>query len=215
MKKIFTILFLITATAIINAQTLNIQGAADWNKLRESGFFESYSAHTQNTPNKAYDLFFGINIAHSPNKVVIDKPYHWGGQIAFGINRWNEPAAMYVRTTNEQGEGPWAKVLVSKGNQVIAGKLTIEEIEVKIPTGADFVFNEDYKLPSLSQVESHIKEYKHLPEIPSEKQMQKEGLNMSEFQIKLLQKIEELTLYVIQQDKEITKLKEQVNKNTK
>lgn len=93
----------------------------------------------------------------------------------------------------------------------VRGKILADEVEIKVlPRGADFVFAEDYNLPSLSEVEAHIKEHKHLPEIPSEKQMQENGLNMSDFQIKLLQKIEELTLYTIQQEKRIQSLENQL-----
>lgn len=83
--------------------------------------------------------------------------------------------------------------------------------------GADFVFSPDYPLRPLSEIESFVKENRHLPEIPSEKQMVENGLNVNEMQIKLLQKIEELTLYVIEQNKQnknqqkqIDELKEQL-----
>ena len=59
-------------------------------------------------------------------------------------------------------------------------------------------------------MEKHIKEKKHLPEIASAKQMEKEGVNVGEFQIKLLQKIEELTLYTIEQNKQLKIQKEEI-----
>ncbi|CAL2090514.1 hypothetical protein [Tenacibaculum sp. 190524A02b] len=97
----------------------------------------------------------------------------------------------------------------SNGNVAIKGKLESKEIKVtKTPT-ADFVFEADYKLPSLETIEKHIKEKKHLPEIASAKEMEKNGVNVGNFQIQLLQKIEELTLYTIDQDKEIKALKKQ------
>lgn len=84
---------------------------------------------------------------------------------------------------------------------------TIRAKEIKIETGwADFVFDTDYRLPALSEVESHIREHKHLPGIPSERRVKEEGVNLGEMQVKLLQKIEELTLYVIAQDKKIQEL---------
>ena len=55
----------------------------------------------------------------------------------------------------------------------------------------------------------------HLPEIPSAEEMKANGVNMNEMQIQLLQKIEELTLYILQQEKEIQELKEQVYELTK
>ncbi len=66
---------------------------------------------------------------------------------------------------------------------------------------ADFVFEDSYQLPDLESVEKHIKEKKHLPEIASAAEMQKDGVSIGDFQIKLLQKIEELTLYSIEQNK--------------
>ncbi|WP_445431880.1 hypothetical protein [Chryseobacterium indoltheticum] len=91
--------------------------------------------------------------------------------------------------------------LVKGDNASLQGKLEAKEIKVTLTPTADFVFAEDYDLPKLEDVEKHIKEKKHLPEIASAKQMEKEGVNVGEFQIKLLQKIEELTLYTIEQNK--------------
>lgn len=91
--------------------------------------------------------------------------------------------------------------LVKDNNASLQGKFEAKEIKVTLTPTADFVFAEDYDLPKLEEVEKHIKDKKHLPEIASAKQMEKEGVNVGEFQIKLLQKIEELTLYTIEQNK--------------
>jgi len=96
------------------------------------------------------------------------------------------------------------------GNMKIDAKLEAKEIKVTLTPTADFVFSEDYDLPKLEDVEKHIKEKKHLPEIASAKQMEKEGVNVGEFQIKLLQKIEELTLYTIEQNKQLKIQKEEI-----
>ena len=85
----------------------------------------------------------------------------------------------------------------------VKGTIHAQNIEVDLNGWADFVFDKDYKLPTLQEVETHINNYKHLPDIPSEKQVKEEGVNIGEMQAKLLQKIEELTLYVIEQDKTI------------
>lgn len=89
------------------------------------------------------------------------------------------------------------------GNAFLKGKFEAKEVKVTLTPTADFVFDETYDLPKLEEVEKHIKEKKHLPEIASAKVMEKEGVNVGEFQIKLLQKIEELTLYSIDQNKQI------------
>lgn len=93
---------------------------------------------------------------------------------------------------------------------------TIRATEVKVETGwADFVFDKNYKLPSLSEVENHIATHNRLPEIPSEAEVKENGVNLGEMQVKLLQKIEELTLYIIEQDKKITQQQKQIDELSK
>ncbi len=88
----------------------------------------------------------------------------------------------------------------------VNGTIRAKEIVVNLNEGADFVFEEDYALRPLKEVHEFIQTNKHLPEIPSAANMVANGLDMGEFQIKLLQKIEELTLYIIEQEKRIMKL---------
>ncbi len=84
----------------------------------------------------------------------------------------------------------------------------IRSKEVVVETGwADFVFAKDYKLPLLTEVEKYIIENKHLPEMPSAKEIQENGLKVGEVQTKMMQKIEELTLYVIELEKKIEEIK--------
>ncbi|HEY9259077.1 hypothetical protein [Chitinophaga sp.] len=92
------------------------------------------------------------------------------------------------------------------GNYKLAVEGTIGARRVKVTQGswADFVFYPDYKLPSLEEVEQFVKTNQHLPEIPSAKEVEKEGLDVGEMNKKLLQKIEELTLYIIEIRKEST-----------
>lgn len=88
---------------------------------------------------------------------------------------------------------------------------TIRANEIIVNSGsADFVFADDYNLRSLSEVHQFIQEHKHLPEIQSAEQMEKNGVSVNELQIQLLQKIEELTLYLIQQEQTIQNLQQQV-----
>jgi len=85
----------------------------------------------------------------------------------------------------------------------VAGKIGAREIKVTTNAGADFVFEPDYKLPALAELEKYVKANKHLPEIPTAAQMVKEGVNLGELNIKLLQKVEELTLHLIEKDKQL------------
>ncbi len=92
----------------------------------------------------------------------------------------------------------------------VKGRVRADEIVVNT-TGADFVFDPSYKLRTLSELETFIRTNKHLPDIAPAKEMQENGVSAGEMQAKLLQKVEELTLYVIEKDKEITKLRAENN----
>ncbi|WP_426479057.1 hypothetical protein ACP3T3_06295 [Chryseobacterium sp. CBSDS_008] len=107
---------------------------------------------------------------------------------------------------------PADKKTVFYGNMALYGKLESKEIKVTLTPTADFVFEENYNLPNLEEVAKHIKEKKHLPEIASAKVMEREGVNVGEFQIKLLQKIEELTLYAIKQERQLKDQQEKIQK---
>jgi hypothetical protein len=90
----------------------------------------------------------------------------------------------------------------------VKGKIHTEEVivDLNVPV-ADYVFKPNYKLMPLPEVEQFVKANSHLPEIPSAAEITKNGLSMGEMQNKLLQKVEELTLYIIEQQKEIEELK--------
>jgi hypothetical protein len=86
----------------------------------------------------------------------------------------------------------------------VKGKIHTQEVRVDMagPLVPDYVFAEDYKLKSLQEVEDFIKENKHLPEIPSAQEIEKNGLMLAEMNMSLLKKIEEITLYMIEMKKE-------------
>lgn len=80
----------------------------------------------------------------------------------------------------------------------VNGKIWATELNVALTNpGPDYVFEKDYRLPSLQEVQSYIREHKHLPEIPSAKEMEADGVKVGEMNMLLLKKVEELTLYVI------------------
>lgn len=92
----------------------------------------------------------------------------------------------------------------------VAGTVTAKKVKVTATGWPDFVFDEDYLLPALSEVAQFIADKKHLPGIPSASQIEKDGHDIGDMNNKLLQKIEELTLYLIQEQKERKKLEETV-----
>jgi hypothetical protein len=87
----------------------------------------------------------------------------------------------------------------------VNGKIHTKEVKVDLTGWSDFVFNKEYNLPSLIEVENHIKEKGHLKDIPTAKEVSEKGIYLGKMDAKLLQKIEELTLYTIQQEKELQK----------
>jgi len=96
-------------------------------------------------------------------------------------------------------------------NSKLAVKGDVHAKEVRIDTSfpvPDYVFERSYHLPTLAQVEAYIKQNHHLPEMPSAKEMESEGIKVGEMNLLLLKKVEELTLYVIELEKKVNELKE-------
>ncbi|KDN54708.1 hypothetical protein [Flavobacterium seoulense] len=92
----------------------------------------------------------------------------------------------------------------------VNGTIHSKEVKVDMTGWSDFVFNKEYSLPTLEEVEKHITEKGHLQNVPSEKEVLENGINLGEMNAKLLQKIEELTLYLIEQNKFMEKLKQEI-----
>ncbi|ATP58041.1 hypothetical protein CPT03_16990 [Pedobacter ginsengisoli] len=93
----------------------------------------------------------------------------------------------------------------------VNGNIRAKEIKVETANWPDYVFAEDYQLPTLQQTEKHIKEKGHLPGIPSAEEVKSDGVDLGEMNAKLLQKLEEVTLHLIKQEKELLKLKKELN----
>ena len=94
----------------------------------------------------------------------------------------------------------------------VEGSICAREIVVLSSGWSDFVFEDDYNLRSLTEVEELINKEGHLPEIPSAKEVEGNGISVGEMNAKLLQKIEELTLYIIEQEKRISELEKNMCK---
>jgi len=89
----------------------------------------------------------------------------------------------------------------------INGKIKTKEVEVTLIGWGDFVFEEEYKLLPLVEVEQFIKKNKHLPNVPSAAEVEANGINLGEMNNILIQKVEELTLYILDLQKQINELK--------
>lgn len=127
-----------------------------------------------------------------------------------------ESGQFYIEKT-----GSGAAMVITSGKNVLINKTSQSNSAYRLDvngevrangvtvntTGADFVFASDYKLNKLEDVERFIKANHHLPEIPSAKEMTENGMNVGELNKQLLQKVEELTLYIIDLNKQIQELK--------
>jgi hypothetical protein len=91
----------------------------------------------------------------------------------------------------------------------VNGTIHSQEVKVDMSGWSDFVFKKEYSLPTLEEVEKHIAEKGHLENIPSEEEVLKDGISLGEMNAKLLQKIEELTLYMIEMKKENENIKKE------
>ncbi|KAA1244711.1 hypothetical protein [Aquimarina sp. RZ0] len=132
----------------------------------------------------------------------------WSGYGQLEFRNSSNEVKLLIRDNGNVGIGT-----LSPGSWKLAVNGNIRAKEIKVETGwSDFVFYKDYELPTLAEVENHIKEKGHLKDIPSAVEVEKNGIFLGKMNAKLLQKIEELTLYTIQQHKEIEKLKLQNKK---
>ncbi len=146
-----------------------------------------------------------------------DRPVLNGHQGDFSIQIWKnrgewKSTPFVVKSDGNVGVG----TSNTKGFKLgVNGRIAATEVKVATyENWADFVFIEDYALPTLKEVEKHIEEKGHLENIPSAEEVKKDGFFLGEMDAKLLRKIEELTLYTIQQEKKLIKQDEELKKTS-
>jgi hypothetical protein len=172
------------------AAKLNISGGSYTNDLTQ---FVTNSTLRIDVANPAISLGVGYSSTDNPtlqafnnvskvaNNLLIN-PY--GGNVAIGVTD-------------------------AKGYKLaVGGSMIAERVKVELKTGwPDYVFEPEYALPALGEVEKFIKDNKHLPGIPAAGEVEKEGLDVGEMNKQLLKKVEELTLYIIDLQHQINDLK--------
>ena len=121
----------------------------------------------------------------------------------------NQIAKVTILPNGNTGIGtsnPQAKLSVD-------GNILAKEIKIKTDINVpDYVFESDYDLKSLKEIESYIKANKHLPDVPSAKQIGADGLDVAAMNLLLLKKVEEMTLHLIEKDKVINRIMERLEK---
>jgi hypothetical protein len=143
---------------------------------------------------RSFDDNHRILFRRSENKLEL-REY---GSIIFSAGSGNglETASMMINGAGNVGIGT-----SSPGYRLhVVGDVKANNFVSATRTYADYVFDSTYRLPSLGEVAAYIRQNHHLPEVPSEEKVKQEGINLAEHQVVLLKKIEELTLYVIEQN---------------
>ena len=208
-------------------QTSNIyvsgnQGIGTTNPLNQLQIGNSMSFHDGGHEVIGFGYAPGSNIDLNPHGYAAEVRLNsYNGDFSFGAssNVTNGPTTRLL--INRNGFIGIATVNPSE-RLTVNGKILCEEVEVIADVVPDYVFQkyytgsselkEDYKMPTLEEVEAFTKANHHLPEVPSAAEIKEEGLQLKEMTTLLLQKIEELTLYTIEQEKRIKALEEALAK---
>jgi hypothetical protein len=186
------------------------------------------STHVYNNCGSLGYLTFGFGAATGVGTSVADPLTIQQSNMSVGVNVTNPLAKLQINgggsdnTTssflvNNNASAEMFRIL-DNGNVGIGisspqtklgvnGTISAKKVKVTQTGWPDYVFNEHYALPNLLQVEQYINRYHHLPGIASEQEVKMNGLELGDNQANLLKKVEELTLYAIQQNKELEQLK--------
>jgi len=120
------------------------------------------------------------------------------GSLGFFPGEGN-PTSLWLQSDGNVGIG----TICAHAKLAVDGNILAKKVTVSQNGWCDYVFDKDYKLPSLTQLERYILQNHHLPEVPTTEEVKKDGIDLGDNQATLLKKIEELTLYVIEQNKKI------------
>ncbi|WP_131494945.1 hypothetical protein [Flavobacterium sp. MEB061] len=154
-------------------------------------------------------LHDGISIDVSFKTPHVDTRTWWERDPNDNIQSWGNGVDTYLTID----KGNIGIGITNPNNKLdVKGTIHSQEVKVDMKDWSDFVFKKEYNLPTLAEVEKHINEKGHLENIPNEEEVLKNGINLGEMNARLLQKIEELTLYMIDQNKNIQSLIEENKK---
>lgn len=212
-----------SSLTVAGASTFN--GAATFNKnfVGKGTSNEFYNGLTINTGSTIY------------NSIRLKVESGWAQIAAYGYTNYDPMAFLASKYNFKNGnvgigvENPTAKLHVAgkilctgeievadlNSNSINVNSLNAKDIQMDMHGAADYVFDENYNLKSLSEVESYVNEHKHLPGMPSAAEMDANGVSVSKMSNLLLEKVEELTLHMIKLEKENAALKAKVESLSK
>jgi hypothetical protein len=193
----------VLGTSVKNAILLTtIAGAVGANTLQNSIWSVRNTAGSDWSSARLHD---GVSVDASFLNPQINTRTWWERDPYNDIQSWGTAANAYLTI-----KGGNVGIGTTTPDELLSVNGTIHSKEVKVNlTGLpDYVFKPDYHLPTLSEVKTYIDKNSHLPEMPSAQEVEKNGLNLGEMNKLLLKKVEELTLYLIEKDKEAQTQKE-------
>jgi len=188
MKTIYYTLILLCLSNIVFAQVTPFNS-----NLRIEDGFNLYLQAPSHRPDDAGDIVFTKHTGEELARIYTN----WGSNDLGTIYFTSGPNLLRRLTITGQGnvgigtDNPGEKLSVN-------GNIRAHEIKVENANWPDYVFSREYQLPSLEETEKHIKEKGHLPGIPSASEVKANGISVGELNGKLLEKIEQLTLYMIE-----------------
>ena len=191
-----------SGTGNVGIGTAAIDNAQGWHKVLQL----HGNHHAKLIVTQAEGVKVGM-FAHTGNLAKIGTESQH--DLTFTAGYWND--VMTLKTNGNVGVGTTAP----DEKLTVNGKIHAKEIKVDLNVPApDYVFETDYELPKLKDIQSYIAKHKHLPEVPSAKEMEKNGINLSNMNMLLLKKIEELTLHLIEKERDIKILQEEKIKDS-
>ena len=226
-----------TTTNSLSTQSANISGTTTTNLLsaQNVNVVGAITANTLSTKNA--NVTENISVNSGIQTLSLGSAYHgdlsWGtSYIGFNAKRNNGSWTLAGGGTNNGGAVIWATVdgslLFASIPKTGGSTQTLTDTQIKenvklylTPTGVlkakevlvstagwpDYVFDKDYKLLTLSEVEEYINENQHLPNVPSAVEVENNGIQLGEMNAILIRKVEELTLYILDLQKQINALK--------
>ncbi len=223
------------ATTTISALTVNSFKAQNASTFNSSATFNGTATFNNNfsaygTSNTFYNGLQVNTTSTIYNSIRFTRENYWELISAYGSKNYDPLAFLASKYNFRNGnvgigvDDPQAKLHVAgkilctgeievadlNSNSIKVNSLNAKDIQMDMHGAADYVFDENYNLKSLSEVESYVNEHKHLPGMPSAAEMDANGVSVSKMSNLLLEKVEELTLHMIKLEKENAALKARV-----
>ncbi len=197
---------LIVTVFVIAMSLFSTSASAQWNG----------GTSTTGTIGRTGNVGVGLTNPPSDTKLYVRSNLKVG--IVSEVNQSTDFGFGVLSVVNRETTKAFSVLLLDRGSYVdkfaVLGDGTVlaEEVIVQVPIFPDYVFEPTYDLMTLSELERFISKNKHLPNIPSSKEVIESGLNLGDMQVKQMEKIEELFLYTIELKKEIEELRLELRK---